>query len=109
MSAEALLENPALFSGEVHCLDTIAEQYMGMVDKYPGASISCIRGHLFKILYKGLSENIDLREQMTKVHTIPEFKAIVTELKSRRENKSLIDKFGWYTRHWKKHKEEEKM
>jgi tRNA-dihydrouridine synthase 1 len=25
MSAEALLENPALFSGEVHCLDTIAE------------------------------------------------------------------------------------
>lgn len=34
---------------------------MEMVEKYPGASISCIRGHLFKILFKGLSENIDLR------------------------------------------------
>ena len=47
-----------------------------MVEKYPGASTSCVRGHLFKILYKGLSENVDLREKMTKVHSIAEFKEI---------------------------------
>lgn len=37
---------------------------------------------------------------MSKVHTIPEFKEIVHELKERRENQAAESKFGWYERHW---------
>ena len=52
-----------------------------MTEKYPGADISCIRAHLFKVLYKGLSENVDLRERMVQSHSLVEFKNIVNELK----------------------------
>lgn len=69
MSAEALLENPALFSGKKHCLDTLALEYLELTEKHPGAGVSCIRAHLFKMLYKGLSENVDLRERMTQAQT----------------------------------------
>ena len=66
MSAEALLENPALFSGTIKDLDLIAKEYLDLAEKYPGAGPSCIRAHLFKMLYIGLSTHIDLRERMTK-------------------------------------------
>lgn len=64
--------------------------------------MSCIRGHMFKMLYKGLSENTDLRDRMSQVHTLQEFRAIATELKERRVDKSVEEKFGWYQRYWEK-------
>jgi hypothetical protein len=54
MSSESLLENPALFGGKVHDLDKVALDYLEMAEKYK-ADTSCVRGHLFKILYAGLS------------------------------------------------------
>ena len=54
MSSEALLENPALFSGKVQDLDQVALDYIELAEKYK-ADISQVRAHLFKILYKGLS------------------------------------------------------
>lgn len=61
MSAESLLENPALFSNQILCLDGLALEYLNMVEKYLGASDSIIKAHLFKMLFKGLQMNIDLR------------------------------------------------
>lgn len=39
---------------------------------------------------------------MVKIHTVPEFRALVTELKERRLGKSVEEKFGWYQRYWAK-------
>jgi len=36
MSSECVLENPALFTGMVPDLDEIAEEYLQMVEQYPG-------------------------------------------------------------------------
>jgi hypothetical protein len=73
-----------LFSGKVHDLDEIAMEYLELAAKYKGASTSCIRAHLFKILYKGLTEHVDLRERLAKCNP-DEFKTIVEELKERRK------------------------
>jgi tRNA-dihydrouridine synthase len=102
MSAEALLENPALFSGKMYCLDSLAEEYLDLTEEYDGASVSCIRAHLFKMLFKGLNENVDLRERMAKAITMDEFRSIVAELKNRRIELGLESKFGWYQRYWNK-------
>jgi len=35
MSAEALLENPALFSGKLYDLDDLAIEYLKICEQYP--------------------------------------------------------------------------
>jgi hypothetical protein len=57
-----------LFSGKIHDLDEIALEYLELAQKYKGASTSCIRAHLFKILYVGLQKNTDLRERLAKAN-----------------------------------------
>lgn len=63
MSAEGLLENPALFSGKVVDLDEIALEYIELAEKYPTPHFFA-KGHLFKILHQGLQEHIDLRSKL---------------------------------------------
>jgi tRNA-dihydrouridine synthase 1 len=53
MSAEALLENPALFSGKIFDLDDLAFEYINLARDYK-AKGSEIKPHLFKILHTGL-------------------------------------------------------
>lgn len=53
MSAESLLENPALFSGKVYDLDDLAIEYLEMVKQHPIEN-GCVKPHLFKMLYTGL-------------------------------------------------------
>jgi len=102
MSAEALLENPALFSNSIPDLDALALEYLDLAEKYPGANDSCIRGHLFKILFTGLSKNTDLRERLVKAGGIANFREIALELRQRRLDIPIEDKLGWYLRYWKK-------
>jgi tRNA-dihydrouridine synthase 1 len=94
------LENPALFSGKIYDLDEIALEYLDLTSKYKGASTSCIRAHLFKILYVGLQQHIDLRERLAKSNP-EDFFPIVTELRGRRLGVKPEAKLGWYFRHWK--------
>lgn len=99
MSAESLLENPALFSGEVKCLDSLAEEYLDCWEKYDKPNSKYIKPHLFKILHKGLNEHTDLRERLGNAKTLEEYRSIVKELKERRKEVRLEDKFGWYERY----------
>lgn len=55
----------------------MALEYLDLAEKYPGANDSCIRGHLFKMLYTGLSKNIDLRDKLVKTYGIANFREIV--------------------------------
>ena len=55
MSAEALLENPALFSGKKNSeidLDLIAEELVKMFEKFD-YDYRNAKGHIFKMLYSG--------------------------------------------------------
>ena len=59
MSAEGILENPALFNGnELIDLDEIAKEYLEFVIKYPD-QISYVKSHLFKLLHSGLKVHTD--------------------------------------------------
>lgn len=99
MSAESLLENPALFSGEVKCLDTLAEEYLDFWEKYDSQNPKFLKPHLFKILHKGLAENVDLREKLGSAKGVEDCRQVVRDLKERRKDKELEEKFGWYERY----------
>jgi hypothetical protein len=43
-----------------------------------------------------------LREKLAHAISIEEFRYIVEELKNRRMELSLEEKFGWYRRYWEK-------
>lgn len=50
MSSEALLENPALFCGEIKDMDVLALEYIEFSQKY-NPNNRHIKPHLFKMLY----------------------------------------------------------
>lgn len=99
MSSEALLENPALFSGEVKDLDQLAAEYVKIWKEYDGERKKFLKPHLFKFLYKGLKENTDLRERLGKAKELEEYEAVIKELTERRKNLPKKMKFGWYERY----------
>lgn len=99
MSAESLLENPALFSGEVHDLDQLAQEYFDLWKKYDNGNLKYLKPHLFKILHKGLGEHVDLRDKLAKIQGADEIEKVIKELAERRKDVRKEDKFGWYERY----------
>ncbi len=99
MSAESLLENPALFSGEVHDLDDLALEYIELWKKHDSQTPRFLKPHLFKILHKGLQDNVDLREKLSAARTPEDCQQVAEELKKRRKELPKADKFGWYERY----------
>ncbi|XP_062548561.1 tRNA-dihydrouridine(16/17) synthase [NAD(P)(+)]-like [Armigeres subalbatus] len=84
MTAEGNLFNPFLFEGVNPTAWSVALEYLDIVEQYP-APISYIRGHLFKIFHHlmNLKPNASFRERMAICHSVPEFRAIVQELKAK--------------------------
>lgn len=99
MSAESLLENPALFSGEVHDLDALALEYIELWKKYDSQTPRFLKPHLFKILHRGLQDHVDLREKLSAAKTPEECQQVAEELQKRRKDVPKADKFGWYERY----------
>ena len=81
MSAEGLLYNPALFSGETPCVSRMAIEYLEMVDRYPVHN-SAIRGHLFKILHSLLQDAAftKFKQRIGTAGDVKCFKEIVTDI-----------------------------
>jgi len=98
MSSESLLENPALFSGKVYCLDDLALEYLELCKTY-ATDPSYIRPHLFKMLYTGLMRYTDLREDLSKAKTLEEFTRVTMKLREMRSGENLESKLGWYLRY----------
>jgi len=72
MSAEGLLENPALFSGKEVDLDEIALEYLDLVEKQYPTPHFFVKSHLFKILHTGLQQHTDLRSKLAVIKTLEE-------------------------------------
>jgi tRNA-dihydrouridine synthase 1 len=95
MSSEALLENPALFSGEVKDLDDLALEYLeicrgGRLKE----ELKMVKPHLFKFLYSGLREHQDIRVLVGSARNIEEQIRVVEMLRDRRKDIPKEDKFG---------------
>lgn len=104
MSAEAILEYPALFADEnkegVLDMDDLVCEYLECVEKYKDQE-SFVKSHLFKMLYMGLKVFTDLREKLTEARTLEEYKAIVQKVAERRKDWTRQEKLGWYYRYFK--------
>jgi len=101
MSSESLLENPALFSGEVKDLDNLAMEYLDICKTYE-TDPAYIRPHLFKMLYAGLQKHTGLREDLAKAKTLEELTNITKKVQELRVSESPETKLGWYLRYMPK-------
>jgi len=133
MSSEALLENPAIFRhgvkddlelGPKLLFDrqiSLCHEYLDWCTMYPpvpgslgkaGGSFNCIRAHLFKLLYRYMEENPDIRERLghdTKVTSIQDTRDMLHDLEERYSDDKVTDwnnlrssnaiKSSWYRRH----------
>ncbi|CAM9673691.1 unnamed protein product [Discosporangium mesarthrocarpum] len=75
MSSEALLEDPSLFDEALipmdelrglevaHRILSLSMEYMDLVRQYPAPIVS-VKGHLFKMMYRLLNSQHDLRERL---------------------------------------------
>ena len=104
MSSEALLENPALFSNKFVPQETLAREYLELVEKHPFPGQNwkkIVKKHLFQFLYAGLQNNTDLRSQLGSASTMQNMKDVVKELSDRRANpvNEHWPAKGWYRRY----------
>lgn len=99
MSAEGLLENPALFSGNIHDLDKLAIEYLELWEKHDKYNIKPVRPHLFKMLHEGLRNRVDLRKELGQSMGFEAFKNVAHKLAESRKDVKPEDKFGWYDRY----------
>jgi len=98
MSSESLLENPALFSGEIKDLDKLALEYLDLCKTYE-TDPAYIRPHLFKFLYTGLQKHTDLREELGKAKTLEELTKVAQAVHDLRVGGDPAGKIGWYARY----------
>lgn len=101
MSSEAILEKPYLFSGQTEDHIDIFQEYLDIVKLHPDQSPCCIRAHAFKMLYRHCQKHHDIRDQLTRAHSIGEFEQVICNL--REEMDPLGDYTeacgSWYRRH----------
>ena len=103
MSSESILEYPALFDNtRIYDMDELMMEYLEMYEQYPGeADLKCLRSHMFKFLYTGLSKHTDIRDQLNQAKGYEAIKAVAIAMKERRNGDTPESKLGWYYRHWK--------
>lgn len=104
MSAEAVLEYPALFSkcNEIGLLDNddLVAEYLDCCKMYVDQE-HFMKSHLFKMLYSAFQVHHDLRDRLVGARCLEEFVKIAGEVKERRRNETPEDKIKWYWR-WQK-------
>ena len=103
MSSESILEYPALFDPtRLYDMDQLMMEYLEMYERYPGeADPKCLRAHMFKFLYTGLSKHTDIRDSLNQAKGFEAIKEIAILMKERRLGEEPESKLGWYYRHWK--------
>mmetsp|Transcript_14215 Transcript_14215/g.26891 ORF Transcript_14215/g.26891 Transcript_14215/m.26891 type:complete len:200 (+) Transcript_14215:2-601(+) len=113
MVSEALLENPALFSGKTIDNLDLADEYIEFFHKYKHDPVGgfAAKGHLYKLLYKDLCYYTDLRNNMNKAN-IEYLLTVPGIIRKRREEEKSTEKIKamgtWYRRHRNRAIENEK-
>jgi tRNA-dihydrouridine synthase 1 len=105
MSSEAILENPAFFDSNFYHMEDLMLEYIDLAEKYE-ENYCTVRSHLYKSLFSGFKEHVDLRDDLYKVESYDEMRQVCMELKERRLDIAPEDKIEWYHRYWKGHETE---
>lgn len=101
MSSEALLEYPALFSGEeLYNMDDLALEYLD-ISKQINNDSNYIRSHMFKFMYRALQDDPSLNQVLGKCNGVDEFISFAKMMKERRKDIPNNKKLGWYYRYRK--------
>eukprot|EP00002_Diphylleia_rotans_P039207 TRINITY_DN9041_c0_g1_i1.p1 TRINITY_DN9041_c0_g1~~TRINITY_DN9041_c0_g1_i1.p1 ORF type:complete len:265 (+),score=26.15 TRINITY_DN9041_c0_g1_i1:722-1516(+) len=82
MSAETLLENPALFSGKEMSPTDMALDYMEICKEYT-TPMRMVRAHIFQMLHNRLSIHTDVRARLQEAVNWQDHFDVVSELKRR--------------------------
>eukprot|EP00457_Paulinella_chromatophora_P007003 gb/GEZN01007023.1/.p1 GENE.gb/GEZN01007023.1/~~gb/GEZN01007023.1/.p1 ORF type:complete len:423 (-),score=60.45 gb/GEZN01007023.1/:206-1474(-) len=61
MTSEAILGNPALFTGRQVAPEELARHYLSLVDPNHSEDVAALRPHLFKILFREFSVHTNIR------------------------------------------------
>ena len=89
MAGEALLENPALFEGNVcgtsQC--ALAREYLDLQADYP-ADLRSVKQHLFTLVYAHVQVHTDLRQALHKARTLEDMSIVIDECAARAEGRS---------------------
>ncbi|EFA81543.1 tRNA-dihydrouridine synthase 1-like protein [Heterostelium album PN500] len=87
MSADGILNNPAMFNGAERIgSTTLCREYLEMVKKYP-TPYQIVRSHFYKMLKKECEHYEDLRDKLAHLYEMPQFYDILEEIDRRyREN-----------------------
>lgn len=95
MTAEGNLYNPALFSGISPPAWKMATEYIEIARNLKRPALSCIRGHVFKILHHVFQqeEHRDMRDMLAQANDFDEIGRVAEEAKKRLEN---LDKTSEY-------------
>ena len=88
MTAEGNLYNPALFSGISPPAWKMATEYIEIARNLKRPALSCIRGHVFKILHHVFQqeEHRDMRDMLAQANGFDEIGRVAEEAKKRLEN-----------------------
>lgn len=103
MSAEAILEYPALFcTHKFYDIDYLMLELVDLYEQYPHKpSLFCLKAHLWHSLHAGLQEHTHLREVLANCQTTTDYRGLVLELQRLRQDVHPTQKLGWYFRHRK--------
>lgn len=107
MSAEGLLENPALFSKRRVPRAEYVPRYLDLAEKHPeDQQVKMCKKHCFQFLLDELRAAPDVRSRLGAAKSIAEVKAITAELFARESLPAYREAFdqipnrrGWYRRH----------
>eukprot|EP00923_Selenidium_pygospionis_P025562 GHVN01045118.1.p1 GENE.GHVN01045118.1~~GHVN01045118.1.p1 ORF type:complete len:396 (+),score=61.30 GHVN01045118.1:340-1527(+) len=107
MSAEALLEYPALFNSQSDVpidVDLMAREYLDLVHLHHPHSVpdvSCVKAHLFHLLFPALQQFTELRDALSQAYDYDGFSAVAEAVRAKRASQGSVkgDQRGWYRRH----------
>lgn len=105
MTSESILEYPALFDPVWYHLEDLMIEYLDLAEHYK-EDHPIARNHLYKSLFTGFKDHIDLRDSLFKCEDFEQMREITRELKERRKGQEPQSKIGWYHRYWKNHETE---
>lgn len=108
MSAEGLLEDPALFSGRQLPRAQLAEEYLELARRHPPPMLRPVRAHLFKLLFADVELNKPHARAISKARSLDEIDTTMRALAMCRATRlaaaGLADgrdppSHSWYHRH----------
>jgi len=85
MSAETILENPALFSGKIVDSFDISHEYLDICETMHTTKFKYIRIHLLQMLKAGFDKYPDLRDCVGRTRTIPQARCVIEQIRERVE------------------------